>query len=486
MQILQAPSSAPNPSGTAFPGSTTRATAHQLQLQKRMQGPQRHRLLQGYPLPPLMKELPPGQTFEPVQIDPTRPLIVGILPHAACNPSVQGCGYCTFPHEDFRLSEVRQTVEAVCLELQQSPLQGRAVEALYFGGGTANLTPPDLFDRLCQIANRVFDLRGAEITLEGAPVYFSSRREALLDLLETHFGEGSVRLSMGVQSFQDKQIAAMGRQHLGSPEAVARAVQAAQRRSMTTSADLLIHLPGQTLEEMLEDVERASDLGFSQICLYHLVLFRGLGTPWSRDRGKLASLPDNPQAFANWLQVRQRLLELGYRQKTLTNFERQGHYRYEECSYQPARFDGVGFGPEALSCFTDLRARMAVKWMNQARGSDYRQAMQQAQGARSRCFVYGEIDLKLLFLTRSLARLAVSRALYRQTYGSDLVADFQEPWQALREAGLVEWDAEELRLSERGMFFSDSVVGLLAADRIAELRRSPQAAMEDAPVFRMG
>ncbi len=456
------------------------------QLEKRMRGPQRHRLLQGYPLPPLMVPYDRGRGYLPIQPDPARPLIVGILPHASCNPSVQGCGYCTFPHEEFRVREVRQTVRAVTEEVQRSPLRGRRVEALYFGGGTANLTPPDVFSELCQAAATVFRLEGAEITLEGAPVYFTSRKEALLDHLSRHFPGSKHRLSMGVQTFDSKLIAQMGRSAIGSPESVHRAVVAASRRGMTTSADLLINLPGQSLQDMLADVRRASDLGFSQICLYHLVLFRGLGTPWAKDRDKLADLPDNEQAFCNWLAVRSLAAELGYRQKTLTNFERDGHYRYEECSYQPERFDGLGFGPEALSCFTDAKTQTAVKWMNEPTGAKYRAAMAEDADARTKVFVYGSQDLKVLHLTRTLPRLSVSRNTYKQVYGSDLVSDFQAEWQALESAGLVRVSREMVELTFRGMFFADSVAGLLAADRVAEIRQGFRPDLDLAPVFRMG
>ena len=152
------------------------------ELSKRMRGPQRHRLLQGYPQPPLMR-LAEGATGDWLMEPENRPLLVGVLPHAACNPTVPGCGYCTFPHEDYRATEVRQTVLAVIDEIGRSYYCGQKIAGLYFGGGTANLTPPDLFEQLCRKVARTFNLREAEVTLEGAPVYFGSHNGALLDTL---------------------------------------------------------------------------------------------------------------------------------------------------------------------------------------------------------------------------------------------------------------------------------------------------------------
>ncbi len=457
------------------------------ELERRMQGPQRHRLLQGYPNPALMKSYSPTQPYQPVVRDLSRPLIVGILPHASCNPTVQGCGYCTFPHENFSRSLVKATVKAVANEIANwEPHTERArVEALYFGGGTANLTPLDDMADLCQTVNSRFDLNGAEITLEGAPVYFGTRKAAMLDLMRESFPGSDLRISMGVQSFNPQWVEQMGRTAIGNADSVIKAVRAAQARKINTSADLLINLPGQSLESMKADVRQASDLGFSQICLYHLVLFRGLGTPWAAQSQMLKGLPDNQRAFENWQEVRQLALELGYRQTTLTNFEREGHYRYEECSYHPEKFDGIGFGPEALSTLTDTVTQTAVKWMNHSDSAKYRESMQQLGQASERVFVYGQQDLQLLHITRTLARLELSLKTYRRHLGSDFLLDYATEWAAIQQAGLMLQEDDLLRLTPKGMFFSDSVTGLLARKRIRQLRGNEQA-LGDKPIIRMG
>jgi len=307
-----------------------------------------------------------------------------------------------------------------------------------------------------------------------------------------------------VQTFDLGLLESMGRQRIGHPGAVARSVQAAQRRGMSTSADMLINLPGQTRQAMREDLQRVSDLGFSQICLYHLVLFRGLGTPWAQDRDLLKALPDHTQALSNWLEMRDFLLALGYQQRSLTNFERSGHYRYEECSYTPERYDGAGFGPEALSTFTDSATQMAVKWMNESSSADYRRAVDAYSHARARCFVYGRTDLQLLHITRSLPRLGLDRSPYQEVFGSDPMVDFAEEFQALQAAGLVQLQPgptnvqpsglpgqtidqsaclprqtidrsaglpRRIDLTPEGMYYADSVAGLLAWRRVAEIRR---------------
>ena len=80
---------------------------------------------------------------------------------------------------------------------------------------------------------------------------------------------------------------------------------------MTVSGDLLFNLPGQSLSEMLSDISNADQIGLDQICLYHLVMFRGLATAWSRDPELIAALPGNEMAAANWEAIRTTAIETG-------------------------------------------------------------------------------------------------------------------------------------------------------------------------------
>lgn len=79
-------------------------------------------------------------------------------------------------------------------------------------------------------------------------------------------------------------------------------------------------------------------------------------------------------------------------------------------------------------------------------------------------------DLRLLFTTRHLARLRIPRATYRELFGADLVEHSGPPIEAIEAAGLATLDAEALHLTPRGMFYADSVAGLLAQPRVEVVR----------------
>src|SRR5262245_58762419 len=97
------------------------ATPLRQALRRRITRPQRHRLLQGYPMAPLLSPAPPGfDPFNGLDLDDARPLLVGVLPHTFCNPRVKGCGFCTFPHEKFERTAMRRSVDHVEQEIRRT------------------------------------------------------------------------------------------------------------------------------------------------------------------------------------------------------------------------------------------------------------------------------------------------------------------------------------------------------------------------------
>lgn len=472
-----------------------------------MQRPQRHRLLQGFPPLPLMRAATksrsslvvrqadgavadlegkiPGFTehkpeasdlAEPfLNIDESRPLIIGVIPHTQCIPRTPACGFCTFPHDTQDKHERASVVRSVekdisnVVEWHGNKLSGRRVDAIYFGGGTANLSSVAQIQGLFGALAEHFKVAGAEVTLEGIPSLFASWFHAHLKALAA-LPARHKRISMGVQTFDPGQIERMGRQSFGDQKTVKEIVRYAHSLDLTTSGDFLFALPGQTLEQMRDDVDRAIDCGFDQICLYHLVLSPGLGTPWSEDSSLVGEMKEPGVIVNYWLDLRERLLKHGFVQTTLTNFERAEVHKtdrrfiYEAASFNPDVYDALGFGPLSISTQLDYTRLRGVKLMRRKRvgalpwsGDDL-------------YFGYELEDLKLLWITRCLAGLSLDRARYRNRFTEDVIEHFPAALSALIEASLIYVDKTSIALTPRGMFYSDAVVGTFAAEQAAKLR----------------
>lgn len=453
-------------------------------VRDRLDRPQRHRLLHGFPLAHSMpfidsatrQSVEDGDSRYQHNFHPDKPLLIGVLPHSYCNPKIAGCGFCTFPHEDFSSLKATAAVNGVIHEIQSRvascpELHRKAVDALYFGGATANLAPAEPFRRLCRQLNDSFDLRNAEVTLEGVPAFFLNRKPWLLGILQEELSARHFRISMGIQSFSKQWQAKMGRSGFGDSKVFAEVVELAHSRKMTVSGDLLFNLPGQPLDEMLTDITSSDQIGLDQICLYHLVMFRGLATPWSRNPELIASLPDNEKAASHWESLRAMAIETGYHQTTLTNFERkffQGDLRsyiYEMRSFETNRYSMIGFGPSGISYSSTGPRGFGLKTMNPESSIEYLQAAAKKEPFWNRYFKFDAESQRLLYITRQLSKMSVDRSRYRDLFGTDIISDYPNEMTALAQSHLVEVDESSIRLSVRGMFFSDTIASVLAYGR---------------------
>src|SRR5262249_29261012 len=154
------------------------------------------------------------------------------------------------------------------------------------------------------------------VMLEGVPAAFLNRCPPLVDILREELPARHFRLSMGIQTFDEDRLRQMGRLGFGNAQTFREVVALAHRLGFTISGDLLYNLPGQSLEAMRKDLARGVEIGLDHIGLYHLVMFAGLGTEWSRDPALVSSLPSNEVAEANWQELRQWLLDRGFYQAT--------------------------------------------------------------------------------------------------------------------------------------------------------------------------
>ena len=398
-------------------------------------------------------------------IDATRDLIVGVIPHTQCVPQVYGCGFCTFPHDTPISPGSRgRMVSAVIDDIEtvsRRRLEGRRVHAVYLGGGTANLSSTEEIASLVQALGTYLRIDHAELTLEGTPQLFERWFFSHLKNLAKQ-PVATKRISMGIQTFDERFLHLMGREKFGDEKTVRRLVKKCRELELASSGDFLFNLPGQTAAQMDRDLDTAVATGLDQICLYNLVLYEGLGTPWSEEPELVAQMRHNDDACAQWLRLRDRLIAAGYVQTTLTNFEREDvhrgphRFRYEEASFSAERTDGVGFGPMSLTTFVNPRQRRGLKLMR-------RKDLGGTQWSRGDLmFRYDADSLKLLQVTRGLAKTRLDGGAYVAMHGSRVVDDLAAPLSACVGAGLIVINGDDVALTPVGMFYADAVVSTLA------------------------
>lgn len=250
------------------------------------------------------------------------------------------CGFSSTPYSkglaDAYLCGLRREAEQV-----RELLHRDGVQTLYIGGGTPTCLSPEHAEELLGIVRGIIPAgQGMERTVEANP---HSLSETVLALFRE---QGMNRLSIGVQSFDDRRLATLGRSH-SSAEAAAAVDRARRAGFRNISVDLIYGIPGQDAASWDETVKRAVALGPEHIAVYALSLDEGSAFKRMAAEGALR-VPDDDAVAHQYEHAVNYLTTSGYRQYELSNFSRPGF----ECSHNRnywERGEYVGLGPGAWS-----------------------------------------------------------------------------------------------------------------------------------------
>lgn len=217
-------------------------------------------------------------------------------------------------------------------------LRERGVDTLYLGGGTPSLLGPERLGRILQAAKGLGLLPGAEITLEANPATIDE--DALMSLRESGF----TRLSLGVQSGLDRELANLGRRYnAGQAEQAVRKARHAGFANI--SVDLMLGTPGQTKDSLRASLDFLAGLGAEHVSAYLLKIEEG--TPFAREN-TIRLCPGDDETAELYLLMVERLEALGYHQYEVSNFARPGMESRHNLKYWKGR-EYLGLGPSAHS-----------------------------------------------------------------------------------------------------------------------------------------
>jgi len=334
------------------------------------------------------------------------------------------------------------------LEAALPNIWGRKIHSVFFGGGTPSLFSPSGIARILDTVRMLTPLEPlAEITLEANPgtmeaVRFQGFRDA-----------GVNRLSLGIQSFDDAKLKSLGRIH-GAAEARAAAELAAQTFP-SFNLDLMYGLPGQSVDQALDDVDIA--LGFKPFHLscYHLTLEPN--TPFGHTPP--ANLPDEDEAFSMQEAIEARLESAGFEHYETSAFALKGHHCRHNLNYwQFGDYLGIGAGAHSKLSFHDRIVRqMRVKHPRQ-----YMDAVSQGRHiAEERSVAAGELPFEFMMNALRLSG-GVEMALFSERTGLPLNVLFKPLAQA-ESRGLVTRTPLRLEPTLAGQRFLNDLLTLFLA-----------------------
>ena len=274
------------------------------------------------------------------------------------------CPYCDFnSHEQRGELPFNTYLDALVADLEAALpfIWGRRIHSIFIGGGTPSLFAPELIDRLIgDIRARLPLEAGCEITLEANPGTFER------DRFKGYRAAGVTRLSIGVQSFDDAKLAALGRVHDGA-QAVA-AVHEARDAFDTFNLDLMYALPGQTRAEFAADLAQALAFEPPHLSIYHLTI--EANTVFAKYPPP--HLPDDDAAFDMLDLITERTAANGLERYEVSAFARPGHRCQHNLNYwQFGDYLGLGAGAHSKVSFPhrvlrQVRFREPAQYMAQA------------------------------------------------------------------------------------------------------------------------
>jgi len=365
---------------------------------------------------------------------------------------VRKCPYCDFNSHTApeALPEARY-VDALIADLESSlpSIWGRKVHTVFIGGGTPSLLSADAIDRLLSaVRARVMLAPDAEVTLEANPGTFERERFA------GFFAAGVNRLSLGIQSFDDRFLKALGRVH--DVVEAQRAAEAALMIFGNVNLDLMFALPGQSVEDARNDASAAVAFAAPHLSFYQLTL-----EPNTLFHQHPPPLPDEDAAADIEDAVLHMLAQAGY-----VHYETSAHAKSgRECRHNLnywrfGDYVGIGAGAHSKLSFPDRIVR-ELRWKQPRQYLDQLHAGSPLQEQ----FEVSSRDLSFEFMLNAL-RLTegVPTALFAERTGMPLSIAAASIAEATRK-GLLEPDPLVLRPTALGRRFLNDLQQLFLPDR---------------------
>ena len=355
------------------------------------------------------------------------------------------CSYCDFATGIYQSALADQYVDAVIHEIGNSFYAGQRVNTVYFGGGTPSLLSSTQLDRILSALHESFVIdQAAEITLEINPGSVNAQR------LREFRHLGINRASFGAQTFDDAELAKLGRSHTAA-DTLRTFADLRNAGFENVSFDLIAGLPGQTLERWQQNVAQALQMRPEHLSFYLLEVHSG--TPLAEHiRRGIQPVPDDDLAGVMYQSMLDQAIAVGYEHYEISNLCLPGFHSRHNVKYWTAEAY-YGFGCSAHSYDGQTR-----RWSNQRDVLKYAEMVENGDSPviDEQQLSHDDVRAEALFLGMRLMR-GVDVRRYRESFGVDLHDEHGEDLDRFCKAGLLEFDGDSVRLTRTGALLSNEV-----------------------------
>lgn len=356
------------------------------------------------------------------------------------------CFYCDFNKVFLEGQPVDEYVDAVIreMELMHACFPDEKLDTFYIGGGTPTTLTAAQLDRLLAAVQETFRLpAGAEFTVEANPESASAEKFAVMR------NYGVNRLSMGVQSFNNRILKKIGRIH--TAEQVFQCVEDARDAGFENiSIDLIFRLPTQTLADFQDSLRQALSLDLPHYSIYALILENKTIFYNLMRKGKLP-LPSEDEEADMYALAMETMAQAGREQYEISNYAKPGFQSRHNLTYwQNGSYFGFGAGAHGYMA--------GSRYNNHGPIQHYLEPLRQGESPifhQSELTQKEKVEEELMLGMRTMS--GVDRQVFARKYGIALEELYGGVISSLQAEGLVSWKGERLTLTRKGTFLGNKV-----------------------------
>ncbi|MBM4386785.1 MAG: radical SAM family heme chaperone HemW [Deltaproteobacteria bacterium] len=360
------------------------------------------------------------------------------------------CLYCDFHSLPVKDVPAREYLSAVKKEILQRAeiLSELSATTIYFGGGTPSLWNAGAVSEVISLINSLSGREPEEITLEGNP-------DSLVPTAIRDFKNAGInRISIGIQSFDDRVLSLLGRIH--SSRQASEAIETSLDAGLNTSVDILLCKPFDGAENGLNDVARAASTGCHHISAYILTPEEGTPLKSLLDEGKI-SLPDDFISSEIFMLARDRLIEAGFEHYEISNFAKPGFRSLHNSLYWKGSYY-LGFGAGAHSFLPPRNGSLYPSREScSLLPSEYMERMESGGEIHSVEFLDPVSLFKDFIITRFRLLDGFHRSELERAIPEGREAGIMDALRSCSERGLVIEHGGKISLSAHGILLSNDV-----------------------------
>ena len=353
----------------------------------------------------------------------------------------QICYYCDFSKVFIKNQPVDDYLEHLIQETRSYEI-GK-LRTLYIGGGTPTALSAQQLAYLLTELPKVMDLSEVEeFTIEANPGDLDPDKIAVLKESQVN------RVSLGVQTFDNKMLKKIGRSHQ-EQDIYDNIRHLKQAGFDNISIDLIYALPGQTMDQVKENVAKAIDLDIPHMSLYSLILENHTIFMNRMRRGKLP-LPKEELEAEMFEYIIEELEKAGFEHYEISNFSKPGfESRHNLVYWDNAEYYGLGAG---ASGYVD-----GIRYKNHGPIRHYLEAVEAGKARITEEHLTLEEKMEEELFLGLRKKTGVSKARFEEKFGISFDQRYGQVVASLTEQGLLVPDDKQVRMTKRGLFLGDTV-----------------------------